>query len=116
MANTSPRQPRWQTLGITTEERNKLNAISPIGNESYVNITNIPRSEDIAFENEENFTQSEVDYINNAHITYTEGEVVLKALEKKKARMSYTVTFNTNTYTFTAKSSTIGKLLSLIHI
>ena len=112
MANTSPRQPRWQTLGITTEERNKLNAIAPIGNEAYINMLNIPRSEDIAFQNVENFTQDEVDYINNAHTTYTEAEVLLKGLETKKARMSYTVTFNANTYTFTAKSATISELIT----
>jgi hypothetical protein len=113
MADTSQRKTRFQNTGNNTEaERNRLGASIPQGNEVYANMLNIGRSEDIPYQNTENFSQNESSYFSTAKDVYNEAEITLKGLETKKARLSYTVTFLSNTYTFTAKTSTISEIIN----
>lgn len=112
MADTSQRKTRYQSRGNNTQaERNRLNASIPQGNEIYANIQNFIRSENIQYQNAENFSQTETSYYSTAKDVYNESELVLQSLETKKARLSYTVTFASNTYTFTAKTSTISEIV-----
>lgn len=112
MADTSQRKTRYQSRGNNTQaERNRLNASIPQGNEHYGSIQNVIRSEDIQYQNTENFSQTETSYYSTAKDVYNESELVLQSLETKKARLSYTVTFASNTYTFTAKTSTISQII-----
>jgi hypothetical protein len=112
MADTSQRKTRYQSRGNNTQaERNRLNASIPQGNEHYGNIQNVIRSENIQYQNTENFSQTETSYYSTAKDVYNESELVLQSLETKKARLSYTVTFASNTYTFTAKTSTISEII-----
>lgn len=112
MADTSQRKTRYQSRGNNTQaERNRLNASIPQGNEHYGSIQNVIRSENIQYQNTENFSQTETSYYSTAKDVYNESELVLQSLETKKARLSYTVTFASNTYTFTAKTSTISEIV-----
>ena len=112
MADTSQRKTRFQNRGNNTQaERNRFGSSIPQGNEAYANMLNIGRSEDIPYQNTENFSQNEASYFSTAKDVYNEAEITLKGLETKKARLSYTVTFASNTYTFTAKTSTISEII-----
>jgi len=112
MTDTSQRKTRFQNRGNNTQaERNRLNASIPQGNEINANVQNIIRSEGVAYSNAENFSQTDALYFSTAKDTYKEGELALQSLETKKARMSYTATFASNTYTLTAKSSTISEII-----
>jgi hypothetical protein len=112
MVDTSQRKTRFQNRGNNTQaERNRLNASIPQGNEVNANVQNIIRSEDITYSNTENFAQTDALYFSTAKDTYNEGELALQSIETKKARMSYTATFASNTYTLTAKSSTISEII-----
>ena len=117
MADTSQRKPRRQSQGTTEIERNRRFASIPQGNEVAGNVYNTIRGYSglgIDFQNTENFNQSDADYTNSAYTVYNEAEPLLKNLEGRLANSTYTVTFNSNTYTFTAKSATIGELVTSV--
>jgi hypothetical protein len=117
MADTSQRKPRRQSQGTTQIERNRRFASIPQGNEITGNVYNAIRGYSglgINFQNTENFNQSDADYTNSAYTVYNEAEPLLKNLEGRLANSTYTVTFNSNTYTFTAKSATIGELVTSV--
>lgn len=112
MADTSQRKARITVgSGTTLIEKNKEGASIPQGNEIAQNVYNIIRSEQIDFDNAENFNQTESSYFSTANQTYNEAEKVLQALEKKKAMLSYAVTFNANQYTFNARETTVSELI-----
>jgi hypothetical protein len=112
MTDTSQRKTRFQNRGNNTQaERNRLNASIPQGNEINANVQNIIRSEGVAYSNAENFAQTDALYFSTAKDIYNEGELALQSIETKKARMSYTATFASNTYTLTAKSVTISEII-----
>lgn len=117
MADTSKRKARRQSQGTTQPERNRRNASIAQGNEVEGNQQNVIRAYSQfgqIFQNIENFNQSDADYTNSAHTVYNETEPLLKNLEGRLANSTYTVTFNSNTYTFTAKSATIGELITSV--
>ena len=112
MADTSQRKPIYQNKGNNTQiDRNRYSTPKPKGNEVAGNVYNLIRSEGINFTNAENFSQTDASFTITAKDVYTESELALQALETKKARLSYTVTFNANVYTLTAKTSTVSEII-----
>ena len=115
MADTSQRKPRRQSQGTTEIERNRRFASIPQGNEVAGNVYNTIRGYSglgIDFQNTENFNQSDADYTNSAYTVYNEILLSTKNLEGRLANSTYTVTFNSNTYTFTAATDTISEVVT----
>ena len=113
MADTSQRKARIRLgSGTSLVEKNKEGATIPHGNEVSQNGNNVIRSENITFDNAENFNQSESAYNSTANQTYNEAEKLLQALEKKKAMLSYTASFNSNEYTLDARTAIISELIA----
>jgi hypothetical protein len=117
MADTSKRKARRQSQGATQPERNRRNASIAQGNEVaglLYNLARAYRKFGTDFQNVENFNQSDADYTNSAHTVYNEIELAIKNLEGRLATMSYTVTFSSNTYTFTAETDTISEVVTSV--